>query len=153
MRVRPRFAEIEHVRRADGLSRETTARSHDRGHGADSRLLQPEPNPKKGLPRHPRFGSERQRRDAEGIHEHLKPRCWHRETQPTGVGVKVSTALYFSPQARRAGMASKTTEAPEHPEVAEDIIEAQRAHRLSDLKLAKAAGISPRHLREVKKGS
>jgi len=50
-------------------------------------------------------------------------------------------------------MASKTTEAPEHPEVAEDIIEAQRAHRLSDLKLAKAAGISPRHLREVKKGS
>jgi hypothetical protein len=50
-------------------------------------------------------------------------------------------------------MASKATEAPEHLEVAEDIIEAQRGHHLSDVKLARAAGISPRHLREVKRGS
>ena len=50
-------------------------------------------------------------------------------------------------------MASRTTEAPEHPEVAEDITVAQRGHHLSDVKLARAAGISPRHLREVKRGS
>jgi len=50
-------------------------------------------------------------------------------------------------------MATKMDATPLHPEVAADIIAAQEAHHLSDLKLARLAGISPRHLREVKRGS
>src|SRR4029077_9753001 len=122
MEVCPRFPAIEHVRRADSL------------------------------PRHGGFGRERQGLGAGG--ECLQPRGGHGEVQPTCQGVKVSTLLYFPPQARREVMASKVTagEAPEHPEVAADIIAAQQGHHLSDSKLAKAAGMSPRHLREVKKG-
>jgi len=66
------------------------------------------------------------------------------------MAVKVSAKLYFLNHARRRSMA---IEAPEHPEIAADLREAQRRKGFSDARLARLAGVSRKHLAEVLKGS
>jgi len=73
-----------------------------------------------------------------------------RKYEDTMMVVNVSTGLYFLNHARRRSMA---IEAPEHPEIAADLREAQGKKGYSNARLARLSGISRKHLDEVLKGS
>jgi transcriptional regulator with XRE-family HTH domain len=139
--------QVEKISSLYQLTRKTTAGRRDRCDAAPRRLHPPHPDPEEVLAAVTGLACEVGRFDHPRFEEVFQSRC-HATIEHRGLGVKMSTLLYFRcPGNRRLKMHAR------FPAVGAAIKETRNLRGLSIAKLAKATGVSRRHIAAMETGA